>query len=229
MNSIKISRFVTPVAMIWIIGASLFLFWAMPDATLRFGMLAFISGFVLVTLARRMAAARADDLAFDPTDVVQSPAPDIPIQEDTPQIDAITEQQIAQKIQNLFDRLPIAMVHIDRDGRVGQTNAAARGFLRLETAETPPFETLVEGLGRSVGVWMQTARDNDVICKPEMVQVKRSKTEAILQVSLMPPRGWAGRFDCNVVRCDRIEILRSAICAKPKDAGDWATCRRRCP
>ncbi|WGI20505.1 ATP-binding protein [Amylibacter sp. IMCC11727] len=187
MNSIKISRFVTPVAMIWIIGASLFLFWAMPDATLRFGMLAFISGFVLVTLARRMAAARADDLAFDPTDVVQSPAPDIPIQEDTPQIDAITEQQIAQKIQNLFDRLPIAMVHIDRDGRVGQTNAAARGFLRLETAETPPFETLVEGLGRSVGVWMQTARDNDVICKPEMVQVKRSKTEAILQVSLMPP------------------------------------------
>ena len=34
---------------------------------------------------------------------------------------------------------------------------------------------------------MQTARDNDVICKPEMVQVKRSKTEAILQVSLMSP------------------------------------------
>ncbi|MEJ6710349.1 MAG: hypothetical protein QNK92_16410 [Amylibacter sp.] len=94
----------------------------------------------------------------------------------------LTELQIAQKVQSLFDRLPIAMVHIDSNGCIGQTNAAARDFLQLEPAETPLFQTLVEGLGSSVSVWMQTARDNDTVSKPEMVQVKRSKTVAILQV-----------------------------------------------
>jgi two-component system cell cycle sensor histidine kinase/response regulator CckA len=186
MTSVKVSQYVTPVAMIWISGASLFLFWALPDATLRFGMLAFVSGFLLVALGRRWKMPAESDLTVEGADrpAVREIAPEV---EKGPVIDPLTESQIAQKVQSLFDRLPIAMVHIDSHGRVGQTNAAARDFLRLEPAETPLFEALVEGLGRSVNVWMQTARENDVSSKPEMVQVKRSKTEAILQVSLMQP------------------------------------------
>jgi two-component system cell cycle sensor histidine kinase/response regulator CckA len=172
--------------MIWISGASLFLFWALPDATLRFGMLAFVGGFLLVALGRRWRMSLERDLIAESVD--RSAVPEIaPEVKKNSVIDPLTESQIAQKVQSLFDRLPIAMVHIDSNGRVGQTNAAARDFLRLEPVETPLFEALVEGLGRSVNVWMQTARENDLSSKPEMVQVKRSKTEAILQVSLMQP------------------------------------------
>lgn len=184
MSTVKISRYVTPVALIWILGASLFLFWALPDATLRFGMVAFVSGFALVALGRHWKTPDSDMLDIDVGPAGPLIAePSEPVQT----IDPMTEAQVAQKVQSLFDRLPIAMVHIDSHGRIGQTNTAARDFLRLEPAETPLFETLVEGLGRSVSAWMQTAQDSDTVCKPEMVQVKRSKTEAILQVSLMPP------------------------------------------
>ena len=186
MSTIKISQYVTPVALVWILGASLFLFWAMPDATLRFGMMAFVSGFVLVAVGRRWKTLDVEDIQISVADEPSSTTDD-PHTALRQAIDPMTEAQVAQKVQSLFDRLPIAMMHIDGQGRIGQTNAAARDFLRLEPAETPLFDTLIEGLGRSVSTWMQTAQDSDTQTKPEMVQVKRSKTEAILQVSLMPP------------------------------------------
>ena len=186
MTTIKISQYVTPVALFAIACACLFLFWALPDAMLRFGIITFLSGFALVSISRRKFLPPGEDLSIETPSFSQSDVSMIPATLEQPN-SPITELQIEQKVQSLFDRLPIAMVHIDSNGRIGQTNSAAREFLQLELTETPLFQTLVEGLGRSVNVWMQTARDNDAISKPEMVQVKRSKTEAILQVSLMPP------------------------------------------
>ncbi|MBR9864475.1 MAG: hybrid sensor histidine kinase/response regulator, partial [Rhodobacteraceae bacterium] len=99
----------------------------------------------------------------------------------------MSEALVAEKMQQLFDRLPVALVQIDSRGRVGQSNAAAREFLRLEPAESPLFASLVEGMGRSVSTWIQSARDLQEPTNPEMVQVRRSNGEEILQVSLMPP------------------------------------------
>jgi signal transduction histidine kinase len=186
MTTIKISQYVTFVALVWIACVSLFLFWVLPDTLLRFGMITFLSGFALVAVCRIKLSPVVEDLNVETAELSQNDVSPIPTgveQVSNP----LTELQIAQKVQSLFDRLPIAMVHIDSNGRIEQTNAAARDFLQLEPAETPLFQTLVEGLGRSVSAWMQTARDNNTVSKPEMVQVKRSKTEAILQVSLMPP------------------------------------------
>lgn len=187
MTGFKISQYATQMALIWIVGASLILLWLMPDPVAWFGLFAFLGGFGLVAAARRYSMG-----VFESTPVVedfQLETPVLPevVPDPVPVVDPMTETKIAEKVQQLFDRLPIAMVHIDSRGRIGQSNVAAREFLRLEPAETPLFETLVEGLGRSVSTWMQAARDNHAPCKPEMVQVRRSQTEEILQVSLMPP------------------------------------------
>ncbi len=186
MGSINISQIIMPAAIIWIVGASLFLIWALPEPSQHFGVLAFLLGFAVVFGVRRWTSTNRilDKLSTDPMVFASTKSePSLA----GPTLDPMTEKQITQKVQNLFDRLPIAMVHIDGRGHVVQTNAAARDFLCLEPAEVPSFESLVEGLGRSVSAWIKSAQDNDTVSKPEMVQVKRSKTEAILQVSLMAP------------------------------------------
>lgn len=187
MTGFKISQYATQVALIWIVGASLILLWLMPDPVAWFGIVAFLGGFGLVAAARRYSMGGFERAPVYEDFQLETPALPEVVPEPAPVVDPMTETKIAEKVQQLFDRLPIAMVHIDSRGRIGQSNVAAREFLRLEPAETPLFETLVEGLGRSVSTWMQAARDNHVLCKPEMVQVRRSQTEEILQVSLMPP------------------------------------------
>ena len=52
MTTIKISQYVTLVALVWIACASIFLFWALPDAMLLFGMITFLSGFALAAVSR---------------------------------------------------------------------------------------------------------------------------------------------------------------------------------
>lgn len=97
MSTIRISQFVTPVALVWILGASLFLSWALPDAALRFGMLAFVSGFVLVALGRHWTSSEDEFLEVDLKDegIDSGPKSDEPRQS----IDPLTEAQVAQKVQ----------------------------------------------------------------------------------------------------------------------------------
>jgi two-component system cell cycle sensor histidine kinase/response regulator CckA len=186
MNTIRISRYATSVGLLWVVGASVYLLWMLPDAAVRFGLVSFLGGFAVVFALRRMAKGTLPPPSEDFPDLDLTPFPE-PEKLLPPVIDPMTQTQIAEKVQQLFDRLPIAMLQIDARGRVGQSNAAAREFLRMEPAETPLFENLVEGLGRSVSSWIRAAHDNQTLCKPEMVQVKRSSSDEILQVSLLPP------------------------------------------
>ncbi|WP_069299163.1 hybrid sensor histidine kinase/response regulator [Neptunicoccus sediminis] len=187
MNLFKIPHNVTILALIWIVGTSLGLMWLMPDPVAWFGIIAFLGGFGLVLVARRQSyfAAQHADLKQEFVPVLP------PVQKEfsapEPALAPISETLIAEKMQQLFDRLPIALVQIDSRGRVGQSNAAAREFLRLEPAESPLFDSLVEGMGRSVSAWIQSSRDVQEPTSPEMVQVRRSLGEEILQVTLMPP------------------------------------------
>ena len=176
------------MAFVWIVGCSLLLLWLMPEPVVWFGFFAFLAGFALVIAARRQIRPSAQRI--DGKQEIASDQRDDHLQETSPPEPALTpmsETLVAEKMQQLFDRLPIALVQIDARGRVGQSNAAAREFLRLEPAETPLFASLVEGLGRSVSTWIQSARDLQEPTNPEMVQVQRSNGEEILQVSLMPP------------------------------------------
>lgn len=179
MTSIKISQVAAIVAIFYLFGTFLVLLFGESVKGPEFGIVFLASGFLLVISIRKL------DFPF------------LSIEEKISQFmrdrrlylseERAAQDEITQKVQDLFDRLPIAMVHIDSAGCVSQTNSAARDFLCLEPGETPAFEVLVEGLGRSVSTWLQAAKDSDAVSKPEMVQVKRSKTEAILQVSLMAP------------------------------------------
>ena len=94
-------------------------------------------------------------------------------------------------VRQLFDDLPIALLRINIDGTVVQANSAAQEFLKIDAREMPLFEDLVEGLGRSVSAWLTSARERSGKPKPEMIQVKRSAGDSVLQVSLMQPPGGA--------------------------------------
>ncbi|PLS20721.1 hybrid sensor histidine kinase/response regulator [Amylibacter cionae] len=160
----------------------------MPEPVVWFGFFAFLAGFALVVAARRQRKLYRQHT--DKNQEIVSELPQDRQQENPPPepaLNPMSETLVAEKMQQLFDRLPIALVQIDSRGRVGQSNAAAREFLRLEPAESPLFASLVEGMGRSVSTWIQSARDLHEPTNPEMVQVRRSNGEEILQVSLMPP------------------------------------------
>ncbi|GGA10867.1 hybrid sensor histidine kinase/response regulator [Neptunicoccus cionae] len=187
MAGFKISQYVTQVALIWIVGTSLGLLWLMPDPIAWFGIIAFLGGFSLVLIARRQNDAAAQQAEIKEEFSVGLPPAKAEYTPPQPALAPMSETLITEKMQQLFDRLPVALVQIDSRGRVGQSNAAAREFLRLEPAESPLFDSLVEGMGRSVSTWIKSARDLQEPTNPEMVHVRRSNGEEILQVSLMPP------------------------------------------
>ncbi|MEM9852601.1 MAG: hypothetical protein AAF761_11475, partial [Pseudomonadota bacterium] len=164
-------------AVLWALGVA--------PATLAAGGGAFLLGFSGVLLRRawatppglaslRAAGSYADDGLR-------------PLPESTPPIDEISQEKIDAAMGALFDRLPVGLLRIDGDGRVTRSNTLAQDLLHMEAGETVKFESLVDGLGRSVTAWMRTARDNTEVLKPEMVQARRRQGDAVIQVSLLPP------------------------------------------
>lgn len=93
--------------------------------------------------------------------------------------------QTGLAVVNGYEVFPIAMLRIEADDRVTHCNKAAREYLGLELGETPHFDDLVLGLGRSVPSWVDSIRKSKKTSQPEMLETKRSNGVSMLQVSLI--------------------------------------------
>jgi two-component system cell cycle sensor histidine kinase/response regulator CckA len=89
------------------------------------------------------------------------------------------------------DDLPVALLHLGRNGLIVDANEPARALLRLE--EGQPFGALgdaVSDLGRSIPDWVNEAIGAATPAKPEVVRLQNSTDENFIQIGLS-----AGRHD----------------------------------
>lgn len=82
-----------------------------------------------------------------------------------------------------FDALPVALVRLDRAGRVTQANAAARVLLP-GIAPAVSLHTLLDGLGRPVEDWLDDVLQGRISPRPEMLRSRGEGPERFVQVSL---------------------------------------------
>lgn len=83
-----------------------------------------------------------------------------------------------------FDRLPVAVLRLNEDGQIVQSNRLARELLHRETTEGASLQGLLEGLGRPVSDWLQDAALGRYSNKSEFLRLKSTEVEVFLQVSL---------------------------------------------
>ncbi len=88
-----------------------------------------------------------------------------------------------------YEAFPIALLRIEADDRVTFCNKTAREYLGVGTDETPRFDDLVLGLGRSVPAWVEYVRKSGTKSQPEMLETKRDGGVSMLQVSLIGNAG----------------------------------------
>ncbi len=128
-----------------------------------------------------------------------------------------------------FDALPVALMRLTGEGEVIASNRAARALLG-DVAEGAELSALFEGLGRPVNDWLADAISGRADRKPEVLQVSHPEKEVFPAGD--PGTGQrkrAGGADRCPVGRDAVENARSAVRAKPEDAGDRPACRRCCP
>jgi two-component system cell cycle sensor histidine kinase/response regulator CckA len=82
-----------------------------------------------------------------------------------------------------FDRLPVAMLRLSPDGRVRAANRAATGLLG-PIGPDATMSTLVEGLGRPIGDWIDDALRGRAEGRTETLRARGQDSEAFLQVTL---------------------------------------------
>lgn len=82
-----------------------------------------------------------------------------------------------------FETLPVALLRLDDDGQLIDTNRAARALLG-EVEPGTPLATIVEGLGRPVDDWLSDALAGRGERRPEVLKVRRSDQDTFLQVTL---------------------------------------------
>lgn len=87
-----------------------------------------------------------------------------------------------------LERLPIAVVTLGIDGGILTANAAARKLLTLRRGEQVKFDDVVDGLGRSVGNWLESEMSRTGQHQPQMLRAKRA-IDVYLQVSLAKTTG----------------------------------------
>ncbi len=116
---------------------------------------------------------------------------------DTPQIDpapaehpplkvpAPTQLESAKAIVRSYEDFPIAVLRISPDDRVTYGNCVAREYLGLKDGESPRFDELVTGLGRSVSAWINSYRNTGKTSVPEVLETRRNTSASVLQVSLI--------------------------------------------
>jgi two-component system, cell cycle sensor histidine kinase and response regulator CckA len=85
---------------------------------------------------------------------------------------------------SIFDDLPVAMLQISPFGEVQSANRLARQLLGDALKPNARLGELVQGLGRSVGDWLDDAVAGRVLNKPEVVQVNDNKQDRFLQITL---------------------------------------------
>ena len=83
-----------------------------------------------------------------------------------------------------FDALPVALLRIGERGRVLGGNRLARELTASDLAGDVTLGDLVEGLGRSVGGWVDDALGGMGLGHPETLRARRRAAETHLQITL---------------------------------------------
>ncbi|TCL09393.1 two-component system cell cycle sensor histidine kinase/response regulator CckA [Shimia isoporae] len=95
-----------------------------------------------------------------------------------------TEVPVVREGAVLFDELPVALLKLDREGKVLMANRTARGLLDDQLTEETLLDDLLEGLGRSIVDWLAEAASGRGGHHSEFLRLKSDKKEAFVQVSL---------------------------------------------
>lgn len=106
----------------------------------------------------------------------------MPVGEDAPESKA--ERGNDRDAGFSLDALPVALLKLNRDGRILFANRTARELLGAGADCGQDFDKLVEGLGRSVKDWLADAADGRGLGQPEFVRASVPDRELYLQVSL---------------------------------------------
>lgn len=88
-----------------------------------------------------------------------------------------------------FEDIPVALMHLDADGRIIDTNRPARRLLGLAPGESRFFWEVVEGLGRPVADWLTDARDGRALNRPEVLRATLPPQETFVQIILRRAAG----------------------------------------
>lgn len=84
----------------------------------------------------------------------------------------------------LFDELPVALLKLDKQGKVLMANRTARGLLDDQLTEDTLLDDLLEGLGRSIVDWLAEAAAGRGGHHSEFLRLKGDNKDAFVQVSL---------------------------------------------
>ncbi len=90
-----------------------------------------------------------------------------------------------------FEALPVALIHIGRDGHILAANPQAQTLLNFEGGNHN-LGGLVEGLGRPIRDWLQDTLVERIPARPEMVRAARREDECFLQITLGRIEGQSG-------------------------------------
>ena len=85
---------------------------------------------------------------------------------------------------DVFDNLPVPMLHIAPTGKIVQANRRARAILNDPVSEQTELGDLVEGLGRSVVDWLKDAVDGRGLKRSEVLRARKSDKDVYFQVTL---------------------------------------------
>jgi len=83
-----------------------------------------------------------------------------------------------------LEDFPIALLELDPEGRVKDSNRIARSLLALEDATAATLNDLIEGLGRPVSEWLAEAAEGKGLHRPEVLKCRRGPDEMYVQVTL---------------------------------------------
>ncbi|MGR3713190.1 MAG: ATP-binding protein [Shimia sp.] len=95
-----------------------------------------------------------------------------------------TDVPVVREGAVLFDELPVALLKVDRDGKVIMANRTARGLLDHRLTDETLLSDLLEGLGRSIADWLAEAVSGRGGAHSEFLRLKTDDKEAFVQVSL---------------------------------------------
>lgn len=95
-----------------------------------------------------------------------------------------TEVPVVREGAVLFDELPVALLKLDKQGKVLMANRTARGLLDDQLSDDTMLDDLLEGLGRSIIDWLADAAAGRGGHHSEFLRLKSGNKEAFVQVSL---------------------------------------------